>query len=83
LGLFLYPELDRRKTVEPNEPRHRLTTDEKRARVVLLVILVVIAIVAIGVGWMAMSIGIPFWIAAIVTVVIAAGVGLFMFLNMV
>jgi hypothetical protein len=69
--------------VQPNEPRHRLTTDEKRARVVLFVIFVAIAIVALGVGWLALSIGVPFWIAAIVTVVIAGGVGLFMFLNMV
>lgn len=69
--------------MEPNEPRHRLTTDEKRARVVLLVIAVVIAIVALGVGWLALSIGVPFWIAAILTVIIAAVVGLFMFLNMV
>ena len=69
--------------MEPNEPRHRLTTDEKRARVVLLVIAVVIAIVALGVGWLALSIGVPFWIAAILTVIIAAAVGLFMFLNMV
>jgi hypothetical protein len=60
-----------------------LTSDEKRARVVLFVIAAVIALVALGVGWLALSIGVPFVIAAILTVVIAGVVGLFMFLNMV
>ena len=69
--------------MEPKEPRRRWTTDQKRALVILLVIVVVIAIVAIGIGWLAVSIGIPFWIAVILTVIITAVVALFMFLNLV
>jgi biotin transporter BioY len=68
--------------VEPNEPKHRLTPDQKRARLVLVVIIAVIAVVAIGIGWLAFSIGLPPVIAVIITVVVAAIVGLFMFLNL-
>ncbi len=60
-----------------------MTSDQKRAIVTLLVIVGVIAVVAIGIGYIAVSIGIPFWIAVILTVIIAAIVGLFMFLNLV
>ena len=67
---------------DSNEPRRRMTADQKRARMILLVIAGVIAIVAIGIGWLAVSIGIPIWIAVILTVVITAVVGLFMFLNL-
>jgi len=67
---------------DPNESRRRMTADQKRARMILLVIAGVIAIVAIGIGWLAVSIGIPIWIAVILTVVITAVVGLFMFLNL-
>ena len=69
--------------MEPNEPRRRLTGDQKRALVIVLVIAGVVALVAIGIGMLAISIGIPFWIAVIITVVITGVVGLFMFLNMV
>jgi hypothetical protein len=60
-----------------------MTSDQKRALVTLVVIAVVIAIVAIGVGWLAVTFGIPLWIAVIITVVIAAIVGLFMILNLI
>jgi len=69
--------------VDPNETRRRLTSDQKRALVILLVIVAVIAIVAIGIGWLAVSLGIPFWIAVILTVIITAIIALFMFLNLV
>ena len=69
--------------MDPNETRRRLTSDQKRALVILLVIVVVIAIVAIGIGWLAVSLGIPFWIAVILTVIITAIIALFMFLNLV
>jgi len=46
-------------------------------------IAIVIAVVAIGIGYIAVSIGIPFWISAILTVIVTAIVGLFMFLNLV
>ena len=69
--------------MDPNETRRRLTSDQKRALVILLVIVAVIAIVAIGIGWLAVSLGIPFWIAVILTVIITAIIALFMFLNLV
>ena len=65
-----------------DEPRRRLTTDQKRALVILAVIFAVIAILAIAIGALAVSIGIPFWIAVIIAIVITAVVGLFMFLNL-
>lgn len=65
-----------------NEPRRRWTTDQKRAMVILLVIAGVIAVVAIGIGWLAVSIGVPLWIAVIIAVVVTAVVGLFMLLNL-
>jgi fatty acid desaturase len=68
--------------VDPNEPRSRLSSDQKRALVILLVIAALVAIVAIGVAALATSIGVPLWIAAIIAIVIAAVVGLFMFLNL-
>lgn len=82
-GPYVYPEFRQEGTVEQEEPNRRMTTDQKRARVVLIVIVAVIVLVALGVGWLALSIGIPFWIAAILTITIAGVVGLFMFLNMV
>lgn len=69
--------------MDPNEPRRRMTSDQKRALLTVLVIVGVIAIVAIGIGWLAFSLGLPFWIAVILTITITAIVGLFMFLNMV
>lgn len=68
--------------MEPKEPRRRWTTDQKRALVILLVIVGVIAIVAIGVGWLAVSIGVPVWIAVILAVIATAVFGLFMFVNL-
>lgn len=68
--------------MDPFEPRGRLSRDQKRALVILLIIGVLIAVVAIGLASLAISIGVPFWIASIVALVIAAALGLFMFLNM-
>ena len=51
--------------------------------VVLAVIAGVIAIAAIGVGYVALTIGLPFWLALILAVTLAAGIGLFMFLNLI
>ncbi len=68
--------------MDPNEARRRLSSDQKRALVILLIIGALIAVVAIGIGALATSIGIPLWIAAIIAVVLAAIVGLFMFLNL-
>lgn len=68
--------------MDPFEPRRRLSSDQKRALVILLIIGALVAVVAIGVGALATSIGIPFWIAAIIAIVLAAVVGLFMFLNL-
>jgi len=58
--------------VEPNESGRRMTSDQKRALVTLVVIAIVIAVVAIGIGYIAVSIGIPFWISAILTVIVTA-----------
>ncbi len=69
--------------MEPNESGRRMTSDQKRALVTLVVIAIVIAVVAIGIGYIAVSIGIPFWISVILTVIVTAIVGLFMFLNLV
>ncbi|MFV2063745.1 MAG: hypothetical protein ACC726_09560 [Chloroflexota bacterium] len=57
--------------------------DQKRMLVVLVVIAGVIAIAAIGVGYVAVTIGLPFWLALILAVTLAAGIGLFMFLNLI
>ena len=69
--------------MDPNEPRRRLTTDQKRALLILLVIVIVIALVAIGIGWLAVSFGVPLWIAVILAVIITAAIGLLALLNLV
>jgi len=59
-----------------------MTSDQKRALAILIITAVVIAILAIGVAWMAASLGAPIWLTIAVAVVIAAVVGLFMFLQL-
>ena len=63
-------------------PRRPMTPDQKRALAILAVTAVVIVILAIGVGWLATSMGAPLWIALAIVVVVTAAVGLFMFLEM-
>lgn len=59
-----------------------MTSDQKRALVILIITAVVIAILAIGVAWLVGSLGVPAWITVAVAVVVAALVGLFMFLQL-
>ncbi len=59
-----------------------MTSDQKRALVILIITAVVIAILAIGVAWLVGSLGAPAWITVAVAIVVAALVGLFMFLQL-
>jgi NhaP-type Na+/H+ or K+/H+ antiporter len=59
-----------------------MSTDQKRALVILAVIAVLIAVVVIGVFAIAVSIGLPWWLALVISVVLAAAVGLFMIVNL-
>jgi NhaP-type Na+/H+ or K+/H+ antiporter len=59
-----------------------MSTDQKRAIVILAVIAVLIAVVVIGVFWIAVSVGLPWWLALVISVVLAAAVGLFMIINL-
>ena len=63
-------------------PRRPMTSDQKRALSILIITAVVIVILAVGVGWLASSMGAPLWIAVALVVVVTAAVGLFMFLEM-
>lgn len=63
-------------------PRRPMTPDQKRALSILIITAVVIVILAIGVGWLASSMGAPLWIAVAIVVIVTAAVGLFMFLEM-
>jgi hypothetical protein len=59
-----------------------MSIDQKRALVILAFIAVLVASVVIGVVWLALSLGLPAWAAIVLAVVLAAGLGLFMFLNL-
>jgi membrane protein YdbS with pleckstrin-like domain len=59
-----------------------MSVDQKRALVILAFIVVLVAAVVIGVVWLALAIGLPAWAAIVLAVVLAAGLGLFMFLNL-
>lgn len=63
-------------------PRRPMTSDQKRARSILIITAVVIVIFALGVGWLASSLGAPLWITVAIVVVVTAAVGLFMFVEM-
>lgn len=63
-------------------PRRPMTTDQKRALAILIITGAVIVILAIGVGWLASSLGAPLWLALAIVVVVTAAVGVFMFLEM-
>ena len=68
--------------MDPEEPKRRLSIDQRRLLVVLVVILGMIAVLAIAVGWIAVGIGLPWWLAAIVAVAVAVSIGLFTILNL-
>lgn len=63
-------------------PRRPMTIDQRRTLVILIVIAAVIAILALGIAWLALSVGAPAWLAIVLAVVITAVVGLFMFLQL-
>ena len=63
-------------------PRRPMTIDQRRTFVILIVIAAVIVILALGIAWLALSIGAPAWLAIVLAVVITAVVGLFMFLQL-
>jgi len=63
-------------------PRRPMTPDQKRALVIVIVTAIVVVILAVGVGWLATSMGAPLWIAVGIVVVVTAIVALFMFLQM-
>ena len=66
----------------PEKQKRPLTSDQKRARSIILITVAVIAVLALGVGWLATSVGAPLWLAIGLVVVIGAVIGLFMFLEM-
>lgn len=59
-----------------------MTPDQKRALSILIITGIVIIILAVGIGWLASSMGAPLWIAVAIVVIVTAAVGLFMFLEM-
>jgi type IV secretory pathway TrbD component len=59
-----------------------MSTDQKRSLAILGITLLVIVILAIGVGWLATSMGAPLWIALAIVLIVGAAVGLFMFLQL-
>ena len=63
-------------------PRRPMTSDQKRALSILIITGMVIVILAIGVGWLASSLGAPLWLAVAIVVIVTAAVALFMFLEM-
>jgi biotin transporter BioY len=65
-----------------NKPRRPMSVDQKRALIILAFIVILVAIVVIGVVWLAMSIGLPAWAAIVLAIVLAAGLTLFMLLNL-
>ncbi len=66
----------------PEKQKRPLTSDQKRARSIILITAAVIAVLALGVGWLATSIGAPLWLAVGLVVVVGAVVGLFVFLEL-
>ena len=60
-----------------------MNNDHRRTREIQMVIAAVIAILAIGIAWLALSIGAPVWLALVLAIVITAVAGLFMFLQLV
>jgi hypothetical protein len=68
--------------VAPDKQKRPMTSDQKRARTIILITIAVIVVLALGVGWLASSMGAPLWLAIGIVVVISGIVGLFMFLEM-
>ena len=68
--------------VSQDKPRRPMSTDQKRALVILTIIAILIAVVAIGTASLATAIGLPFWAAIVLAIVLSAAVGLFMFFNL-
>jgi membrane protein YdbS with pleckstrin-like domain len=68
--------------MDPGKKGRPLTSDQRRARSIILLTIAVIVIVALGVGWLVASIGAPWWIAVGIVVVVLAVVGLFMVLQL-
>mgnify|MGYP001819859049 FL=1 len=63
-------------------PRRPMTSDQKRVLAILIITAIVIVILAIGVGWLAVQLGAPVWLALAIVLVVTAVVGLYMFLEM-
>jgi hypothetical protein len=59
-----------------------MSTDQKRALVILAVIAALIAVVAIGTAALATSLGLPAWAAVVLAIILGAVIGLFMILNL-
>lgn len=66
----------------PDKQKRPMTSDQKRARSIILITIAVIVVVAVGVGWLVSSLGAPLWLSVGIVVVVCAVVGLFMFLEM-
>ena len=66
----------------PDKQKRPMTSDQKRARSIILITIAVIVVLALGVGWLVSSLGAPLWLAVGIVVVVCAVVGLFMFLEM-
>ncbi len=63
-------------------PRRPMTTDQKRARLILVVVGIMIAIVGIGIVAIATTFGAPLWLAIVLAIFVGAIIALVMFLEL-
>lgn len=66
----------------PDEPREPMTTDQKRARLILVVVGIMIAVVGIGIVAIVTTLGVPLWIAVLVAIFVGAIIALVMFFEL-
>jgi uncharacterized membrane protein len=66
----------------PDKPRRPMSTDQRRALLVLAFITGLVGIVVIGIALLAASLGLPVWVAVVLAITLAAAIGLFMLLNL-
>lgn len=61
----------------------RWSTDQKRAILSLVVIAIVVAVVVVGIGSVLTTLGLSFWLSAIIAITIGAVVVLFLIINLI
>jgi len=68
--------------VAPDDQKRPMTSDQKRARAIILITVAVIVVLALGIAWLATSMGAPWWLALAITFVIGGGITLFMIMEL-